>query len=459
MLSRFRQNQANKFSLDTFNLHHIMATTHESRQLNTLVRSCGGTDDGAKWLKLAVDPFHDVDLELVGFPDQTPGRSVIYNVTKNITISKPEDVTDGKFDAHVSFLPIVRSTPWKAHHTTRTAGGWTNVVKQDEEATEMPTGVIQVCTVPQGKATFRGASYENYDSLDFESLLDTDGSSIARLVGCAFEVHNTTEELHKSGAVTVYRYDNNKDTEAITIGSFNGGAEVSRTDAFNSTVVHGPPTVETNAKLLNGVTWEAADGCLVPIVMDTSNEPQKLLPRRNHMIVEAEGDENLYWMMKGVDDTATFFGTQFTRHYKSPDPSMILPFMGAGAYFTGLSSQTTLTVTMRAFVEVFPGPGNDLVPLAHPSTPYDSKVLQCYSEIMSQLHAGYPVHDNAAGDYFRKALSALKTAVHIGEQIPMAAPFASAVSAGIQAGEDIVKMAGGKGKKKKNGNGAKRNNR
>jgi len=447
-----------------------MATTTESKQLNTLVRRCGGTDEGAKWLKLAVDPFHDVDLELVGFPHEKPGRSVIYNVTKNITIAKPPSVT-GKFDTHVTFLPLVRSTEWASRESFKSPNGdWVDSIKNGHNPVGMPPGIIQVCSVPQGQATFRGMTGETYAAMDYGSLLDTDGSSISRLIGCAFEVHNTTEELHKSGAVTVYRYDNNKDVEAFRIVVKDADGNTTRgTEALNSTVVHGPPTVETNAKLLNGITWEAADGCLVPCVMDTINEPQKLLARRQHFIVDGGPDSNgdkttLYWSMDNLDSTAAFFpnvGEEWpvTRAQRSPDPSMILPFMGSGAYFTGLSEETTLTITMRAFVEVFPGPGNALVPLAHPSTSYDGRVLQCYSEIMSELHAGYPVHDNAAGDYFRKALSALRSAVTVGQMIPMTAPLASAVSAGIQAGEDIAKAVGAGKKKKKNrkanGNGKK----
>ena len=338
-----------------------MATTVESQQLNTLVRRCGGSEEGAKWLKLAVDPFHDVDLELVGFPDQTPGRSVIYNVTKNITITRPSAVTTGKFDAHVSFTPVVHKSGWVARDTIVSADGHTNAVKTPAlNSKTMQPGIIQICTVPAGDATFRAGANEDYASLDYSSLLDVDGSSISRLIGCAFEVHNTTEELHKSGAVTVYRYDNNRDAEAMRLTD--GTAD---SDTYTSNGIHGPPTVEANAKLLNGITWEAADGCLVPCVMDTINEPQKLLPRRNHMITNG-GSRNIYWGQEDIEDTVVMFSgsSSFTRVARNADPSMILPFMGSGAYFTGLSAETSLTVTMRAFVEVFPSPGNALVPLA-----------------------------------------------------------------------------------------------
>jgi len=94
--------------------------------------------------------------------------------------------------------------------------------------------------------------------------------------------------------------------------------------------------------------------------------------------------------------------------YRSP-PTVVPEMMVSGAYFTGLSEQTKLTLTLRVFVEVFPAAGNALVPLAHPSNPYDAKALQCYQEIMSHMRSGYRVDDNAFGDYFRKAIAVART--------------------------------------------------
>lgn len=441
MARRFRLNQANFDSKIT--KHSIMTTTVESQQLNSLVERCGGTENGAKWLKLAVDPFHDVDLELVGFPDQTPGRSVIYNVTKNITITKPDSVgANEKFDAHVSFIPVVHSDDWAARGVSSGADGVPDKIYAGTySAKRMGSGIIQVCTVPAGSKTFVAGSSEEYNSIDYSSLLDPDGSSLSRLIGCAFEVHNTTEELHKSGAVTVYRFDTNKDTESL-IMSNNASPPGDRvSDPFTSTCIHGPPNKEPDAKLLNGITWEAAEGCLVPCVMDTDNQPQKYIPRRNHIIVSGPNDsDNTYWAEELLNESVTLFGpSDYLRPVSNVSPSMILPFMCSGAYFTGLSAQTSLTVTMRAFVEVFPSPGNALVPLAHPSSPYDAKVLQCYSEIMSELHAGYPVRDNAAGDFFRKAYAALKHAIAIGRMIPGGRDIAEAMSSGVKSGEALYK--------------------
>ena len=186
--------------------------------------------------------------------------------------------------------------------------------------------------------------------------------------------------------------------------------------------------------------------------MDTENQPQKYIPRRNHIIVDGRTDTmKSYWSEELLNETVTMFGaSNYVRPLHNVTPSMVLPFMCSGAYFTGLSAQTSLTVTMRAFVEVFPSPGNPLVPLAHPSSPYDAKVLQCYSEIMSELHAGYPVRDNAAGDYFRKAYAALKHAISIGRMIPGGRDIADAVASGVKSAEAIHKAV----TKKKGGIGS-----
>jgi hypothetical protein len=141
---------------------------------------------------------------------------------------------------------------------------------------------------------------------------------------------------------------------------------------------------------------------------------------------------------------------------------LIVPTMQSGAYFTGLSAESALKVTMRYFVEVFPQPGSALVPLAHPSCPMDMKALQCYSEIMREMHAGYPVRDNAAGDFFRKAASVVRKVSAkaapwlkaIGSIPGVPGLAASAISGGLQHAENIASTVSALAPKKKKANGS-----
>jgi hypothetical protein len=390
---------------------------------------------------MAVDPFHDVDIELVGMPDEAPGRSVIFNVTKNRTINVPSTITtETAWDAHISWMPFQMANARKYEaFALPTPGNLDTFQVGSPGSTQIPGDCLAVCTVPANTNTFKGAPLEEYVSLGFSDMVPTDGSALVRVIGAAFEVHNTTAPLNKSGSVTVYRSDCNHDTSESRV--VNGVAWMPR-KSFD--IVHGPPESETQAKQMNGITWEAADGCLVPIALEAHNEPKKFTPSSNAIIQAGSNGPNSVMLQSGYTNTDLVFtdSPSVVEPTEELDPVLALDTMSSGAYFTGLSLESTLVLTTRIIVEVFPLPDSSLVPLAHPSTPLDAKALQCYGEIMHSIHAGYPVGENAAGDYFRKAFAALRA---VGSELLKGAaavdPRAAAVAAGFQALSDAKKMS------------------
>jgi hypothetical protein len=273
-----------------------------------------------------------------------------------------------------------------------------------------------------------------------------------RVIGCAFEVHNTTAPINRSGAVTVYRYAVNHSCEDVDFQTAVNTHGVKRFD-----VLTGPPTSEASAKIMNGVTWKAEDGCLVPCLLDgIENRPQNHIPRKQAVKIEYNDDSVTYFTPTTIGHDLQFVtATGATAAGKSSagPPSSIFPFMGCGAYFTGLSAETTLTVTLRCFVEIFPMPGDPFMSIARPSPSVDIKALQCYSEIVSSLLPGYPVHDNSAGDFFRKIYKAAKSAADMAAHVPQLAPFAEAASAGFATVDEIgraIKQLKTASKSKKN---------
>ena len=300
---------------------------------------------------------------------------------------------------------------------------------------------LTACAVPAGQDTFFNPESDNseYHGLGVNEFLDDDGSSIVRVTGAAFEVHNTTEDIYKSGSVTTYKIAREADECNFTFcrDQTGGVMTTDRFDTVHATVSNGPPTNASDAKLYNGHTWDAADGCLVPGVLDArQSDGQKSLPRMHLTKVHANGpgggtkywapafspagpDEDTYALgirptsdsvpdPNVITDPAYWGSSGMPITTKSP-PTIVPEMMVSGAYFSGLSSMTKLTLTLRVFVEVFPAASNPLVPLAHPSNPYDAKALQCYQEIMSHMRSGYRVADNDAGDFFRKAIAVART--------------------------------------------------
>jgi len=288
---------------------------------------------------------------------------------------------------------------------------------------------LTACSVPSGNATFFngqvgvGANMtEEYTGLGINKFLDKDGSSIIRVTGAAFEVHNTTEDIYKSGSVTSYKIAREADEALFTWVA--AGSDPTHYDTVAATVCNGPPTDAATAKLYNGHTWDARDGCLIPGILDAGeSDGEKSLPRMH--LVKATNDGNVkYWApaepnsagttmyasgIRPRNDAGAVSSAYGAANVMRSPPTVVPEMMVSGAYFTGLSQQTKLTLTLRVFVEVFPAAGNSLVPLAHPSNPYDAKALQCYQEIMSHMRSGYRVDDNAFGDYFRKAIAVART--------------------------------------------------
>jgi hypothetical protein len=437
-----------------------MTTLPESRKFESHLQSCGTSPGGAQWVKTAVDPFHDIDLDVIGMPDSTSGRSVVYAVTENLTITRPVGITgDTAWDCHVAFTPTIASAelyPFDAKTdagvvipgTSRWDANPAGTTPAENQHLLRKSEFLTANSVASGEPTFfnaqtgtAAAPTSTYGGLGMSRFLDNDGSSIIRVTGAAFEVHNTTEDVYKSGSVTAYKIARESDNCNLSVANGNPRASAPF-DTVAATITNAPPTSAAVAKLYNGHTWDAKDGCLVPGVLDAGeSDGEKMLPRL-HVVKTSNAGVNKYWApsfldsayvhMKGVTPTSATgtVAAGYLANYSNQAPPTVVPeMMTSGAYFTGLSAQTKLTLTLRVFVEVFPSASNALVPLAHPSNPYDAKALQCYQEIMSHMRSGYRVDDNAFGDFFRKAIAVART---VGQtMMPILPP-------GIK---DIVKMA------------------
>jgi hypothetical protein len=136
-------------------------------------------------------------------------------------------------------------------------------------------------------------------------------------------------------------------------------------------------------------------------------------------------------------DLDAFADVQLTAAINSAGASHTFdnPAMTSGAYFTGLSEETSLLLDVRIFVEVFPYPGSSLNALAKSAPSYDAKAMQCAMEIMANLQPGYPVSWNGAGDFFRAALrtvdKVLRTSNKIAhglENVPVLGPMVKEVT-------------------------------
>jgi len=95
-----------------------------------------------------------------------------------------------------------------------------------------------------------------------------------------------------------------------------------------------------------------------------------------------------------------------------PAGSSMTDFNYGGAYFTGLSNTTTLTVNSIRYFERFPAypivVDRPLVVLATPSCRNDPQAVELYSAIIRHMPVGVPQRFNGIGDWFREAAETAK---------------------------------------------------
>lgn len=394
--------------------------------LDKMIASKTLTLDGANYVRKCLDPFHDFEVRLDGLPDSNTSRVVIQEVTQSQTFAVPSGIA-GNWDLHVVSMPDLQNTIMQAG--VLSAGA--NITKA---ANQLPGGnqafgLVTVTAVPNSGITFpNGSAYLANSAgsvFDFSAYF----AGQKRLIALAFEVHDTTAQLYKQGACTVYRLPQATSISALSFTSSDISAGTSNVGVPSIGMLSRmPPSTLSEALLLPGARqWEASEGAYVVAVSD---------PQRNDLNgsewfsrVYTKGDAGtgvqcLYAPPDGVSAVvgtttpaggSTAIGPYWTK------PSKPVPFHTAGAYFTGLNVNATLTITVKAIFETAPTPDNaQLVVLAQPSPDYDPVAIELYKAAAARIPVGVPVGENASGDFWDKVLGTIsEVAPILGSVIPL----------------------------------------
>jgi hypothetical protein len=344
------------------------------------------TAAGRDWFLCATDPFHDFDHPLSGYPDSTHTLSIVTRTTKTLEISKP-GACAGNWDCLVSMFPFVNTTSAafaNCHidaqkHIEYDSTATYNIGTLTAFAADAGVGLL-----PDGPAW----APSNYNVSYVNGLTEIQAG---RVVGLAFEVHNTTAEIYQQGTVTCAEVPT---TPMLTLRKFEdtNGATVG-TREHNCVSFNGPPcSLAQAAKYPTMRQWKAKDGCLcVASFSDMSNPGMRFMPAGGIMgIGNNEGNNN-------ADMPGIVPGTSADVPATIAMVNMNMPF----AYFTGLSNETTLTLTLKLYYEAFPGPGDSTLQLASPSPPMDPKAFQLYSYAVHHVPLCVPVTHNSTGTFSR----------------------------------------------------------
>lgn len=275
----------------------------------------------------------------------------------------------------------------------------------------------------------------------FAPTEDNDQSNI-RLVAGGFEVHNDTPELYKGGSVTCYSQPNHWSEPQLTqIG------EVGDTNVGLTLGARTPPILISDAVAYPGArTWAACDGCYVPLRLDLS-EGNSFKNRSSAFPILRTADSGLitaasHKVVPHVANQVILNGLAGSATVANVNSWLDCPIETSGAFFTGLSIETVLTLDVRFITELAPTSNNiAMLSMCSPSAAHDPTALSCYTHCLQKLPPGVPVSMNEKGDFWRMVLKTAATAAPVvaplaGVLGPEAALAAELASLGLKVASD-----------------------
>lgn len=369
------------------------------------------TPPGKAWLITAIDPFHDVDVDLQGFPDLDVAGSIVQCVKKTMQVSCPAALlASSSWDCHLVAWPLGKK---QGGVPATQYDGFIISTSSPALAAYDIGGVTALATSTgnptYGNGTAGGATgITNVTSTDTTASTGTYMDGTCRVVGYGFEVVNTTAALYKQGQVTVYRLP------TPSKESLHGNVYGNVTAGFNSEGnfsewdLPSPPSTPAEAMLLEGSRqWNAEEGsyqvCSLNSLNNYPDEPDAVM-----VVVQDTPDVQDNTGTNAVVVNGFKNRTLGATTIKEPTESQRFPFNISGAYYAGLSPQTTLTVNVNWFIERFPTPKEyDLVVLSKPSAGWDELSLNMYAAALRDMPAGVRLSENPLGEWFQDVVHSI----------------------------------------------------
>lgn len=377
------------------------------------------TPSGKDWLVSCLDPYHDFQQTIEGYPDVRSTPSVVQVHNQRVTLTVPVVAGVGNWDCTIWYTGMNYTDANVAYGSQVTASPVNTCVHDYDHAALSPGmafGSLVYQSGAAGVALDLGAPVVNATRGALASMRTQCNS---RLIGVGIEVSNTTSEMYKQGSVTAGMLpDVDFDRNTIKYVDTNGAPwETKEYPSYRCACPASTVAALQNVPSAN--TWPAARG-IYAIPRLQQIEPPVYDCYAAHTAVSYFGPTPVISRVNaGIP-----VGANGYPRIEGGTPSGFSPLQ---LYFTGLSNATSLTLTLRTVVEYFPpittamgSAASNLLPFVTPSPPYDPKAIALYSATVAKAPYCVPVDMNAGGDYFRMIL----------KSIAAAAPIVSTIFAG-----------------------------
>lgn len=397
------------------------------------------TSDEQAYFIASTDIFHDVPYSCHGRPSKSRQRqvTVCYNLQKSLSLVDFPALNPAlPWDVNIASFPFLTTEQMSAvvdngiaitspTSVQNIAFGGISPVATQTGNTFIPSSTGVTAFLPtSGPLTVTSLQWPNYGlALPYERFQ-------YEVISSGFEIVNTTPELYKGGSVIRYRVPDMAN-ECIIRHQYTGG----HTGTSNARLMALPPYTPALAMLYpDSVLAKAAEGTYQ--MHTRQRDSQKRYTDQGGIVL----NNPLTDLVNGNSFASLVFCVPpATNSVNAGSPCIIGDLDQIGAYFTGLSPQTTLTIRYRVIISFTPcSLDSPLVALATESPPYNPKLDELISLVQMDLPPGVPCSMNAKGDWWKNILdTAVKFAPAVGAVFgPEGAAIGTALSMagqGIQA--------------------------
>jgi len=374
------------------------------KRIDNMDSKVGVSKAGTDWMKSALDPFPDEPRDCEGYPDTVNGPSIVQKLKFQVTIAKPAGVV-GNWDC------LIFSDAFDSEYNCIDSLGYPYLAGTGAFMADFDKqgGSGIACGGVMVRAGTSGQPLNHENTVKNVPVPDSYwAQGRTRVIAKGFEVHNTTNALTKQGAVAVYRAPTVASEVRTGTALDSANALVFPAPFDYQEAAHTPNEISNVLNVLDSKEWKAEDGCLCVCTLATP----VINPHEGNSVVfplirskTAAGADYTYFAdLVPIGTTPLFTLPSFTEAAYSS------PFNQSGAFFTGLSPETTLTLVVHYILERFPDETNlDLVVLTTRSPAYDPSALELYARAAAYLPTGVPVKDNASGDWIKNIADMLAT--------------------------------------------------
>jgi len=376
----------------------------------------------------ALDPYHDYRRNRVGYPDMSSGSSAVVRIVERLTIKRPNNVAENAtWQFHMFNTPVqTMSAAAQSERGTLTVTGTVNA----GPGRTLKQQFIQIWSgsMSDEEMVFGENSNAESTGTGFQETLQQQRGG-ARLVAAGFEIVNTTPNLTKGGTATHYRVPWMHDRGIVVDYDPDTQKKHTRTVYQYSGA---PNTISEAQNSPGSQTWNAEFGSYC--VCTQSAMDNALTMPMFHEPIMFETPPNL------TSNVRAIFNAGLANETNNPTVYHLNNMDCSGAWYTGLSPDSTFTVTVCMYIEMIPDPSNKLlVSMSNPMAAYDPDALELLARCYTQLPVACPKGDNDAGDFFRKVLgiigkvgTGLGTALAFVPGLQEFAPLAGAIGMGAE---------------------------